>query len=199
MVAGQVAEVQVAGTPGVPSDASSVLFNATVTTTATAGFLTVFPCGEPIPPTSTLNFTANATVPNFVVAKLGTAGRVCLYSTSATQVIIDVAGYDPVGATDVVPLPSPARLLDTRNGIGGPPGKVTAAGRAVQLAGSAGIPATATAVVVNLTATQSSASGFVSAYPCGAAAPLVSNLNFQRAATSPTWPSSSWALGVSCA
>ena len=140
MTAGQVAEVQVAGMPGIPADASSVLFNATVTNTETAGFLTVFPCGEPIPPTSTLNFTANATVPNFVVAKIGSAGRVCLYSTSATQVIVDVAGFNPAGATDVVPLQSPARLLDTRNGIGGPPGKVTAAGRAVQLAGNAGIP-----------------------------------------------------------
>ena len=31
---------------------------------------------------------------------------------------------------------------------------------------------------MNLTATQSSASGFVSAFPCGGATPLVSNLNF---------------------
>jgi hypothetical protein len=178
MIAGQVAEVQVAGMPGIPADASSVLFNATVTNTATPGFLTVFPCGESIPPTSTLNYKADDTVPNFVVAKIGSAGRVCLYSTSATHVIIDVAGYNPAGATDVVPLQSPARLLDTRTGIGGPPGKVTGAGRSVQLAGNAAIPGNATGVVVNLTATQSTASGFVSAFPCGGTTPLVSNLNF---------------------
>ncbi|MEP7115479.1 MAG: hypothetical protein ABI862_19605, partial [Ilumatobacteraceae bacterium] len=178
LAAMQVTEVQVAGTPGLPVDASMVLFNATVTNTETAGFLTVFPCGESTPPTSTLNFTANSTVPNFVVAKIGSGGRVCLYSASATQIVIDVAGYDPAGATDVVPLRSPARLLDTRNGIGGPAGKLTTAGRVAQLAGIANIPDTATAVLVNLTATRSVGSGFVSAYPCGATAPLVSNLNF---------------------
>jgi hypothetical protein len=178
MPAGQVAEVQVAGSPGVPVDASMILFNATVTSPVTAGFLTVFPCGEPIPPTSTLNFAAGATVPNFVVAKIGTAGRVCLYSTSRTEVLVDVAGYLPAGVTDVVPLAAPARLLDTRTGIGGPPGKITATGRTVQLGGVADIPDTATAVVVNLTATQSNGSGFVSAYPCGSVAPVVSNLNF---------------------
>ncbi len=178
MKAGDVAEVQVAGVSGVPLDASIVLFNATVANTGSPGFLTVFPCGEPIPPTSTLNFASNAVVPNFVVAKIGSSGRVCLYSMAPTDVIIDVAGFVPAGATDIVPLPSPARLLDTRTGTGGPQAMLTPNGRALQITGAAGIPDTAKAVIVNLTATQSSGSGFVSAFPCGGAAPLVSNLNF---------------------
>jgi hypothetical protein len=178
MQASSTAAVQVAGLSGVPADASMVLFNATVTKTAAPGYLTVFPCGEPIPPTSTLNYAANATVPNFVLARVGAGGQVCLFSLAATDVIVDVAGFLPAATPGVVPLPAPARLLDTRTGIGGPVGKLTAAGQSVQLAGVADIPANATSVIVNLTATQSSGSGFVSAYPCGGAAPLVSNLNF---------------------
>ncbi len=178
MSPGDVAAVQVGGVDGVPPDAAMVLFNATAVDTGGPGFLTVFPCGEAIPPTSTLNFTANAIVPNFVLARLGTQGQVCLYSITATDVVIDVAGYVPSGTDDIVPLQRPGRLLDTRFGIGGPVGKLTPAGRVLQLTGAGGLPDAATAVVVNLTATQSSASGFVTAFPCGGSVPLVSNLNF---------------------
>ena len=150
MRAGDVAAVQVGGEGGVPSDASMVLFNATAVNTGGPGFLTVFPCGEAVPPTSTLNFTAKAIVPNFVLARIGTAGQVCLYSMAATDVVIDVAGYVPRGTADIVPLQQPDRLLDTRVGIGGPISKVTPAGRVLQLTGVGGLPDTATAVVVNL-------------------------------------------------
>ena len=178
MRAGDIAAVQVGGAGGVPSDAAMVLFNATAVNTGGPGFLTVFPCGEAVPPTSTLNFTSGAIVPNFVLARIGAGGQVCVYSIAAADVAIDVAGYVPRGTADIVPLQKPDRLLDTRLGIGGPISKLTPAGRVLQLTGVGGIPDTATAVVVNLTATQANLSGYVSAFPCGGSAPLVSNLNF---------------------
>jgi hypothetical protein len=178
MRSADVAAVQVGGVGGIPSDAAMVLFNATAVNTGGPGFLTVFPCGEAVPPTSTLNFTANAIVPNFVLARIGAAGQVCVYSIAATDVVIDVAGYVPQGAADIVALQQPDRLLDTRYGVGGPIAKLTPAGRVLQLTGVDGIPDTATAVVVNLTATQAGVSGYVTAFPCGGSAPLVSNLNF---------------------
>jgi len=46
------------------------------------------------------------------------------------------------------------------------------------VAGSRGVPAGATSAVVNLTATATSAAGYVAAYPCDQARPSVSNLNF---------------------
>jgi hypothetical protein len=177
MTAGEVAEVQVTGLADVPPEATMVLFNVTAVQPGGPGFLTAFPCGEPIPSTSTLNYTPGAIVPNFVVARVGSAGRVCLFSMAATDVVVDLSGY-VVAATDVVPLVSPARLLDTRVGIGGPIGKLTPGGRTLQVAGIPGIPGSAAAVIVNLTATDAVDSGFVSAYPCGGSAPLVSNLNF---------------------
>jgi hypothetical protein len=79
----------------------------------------------------------------------------------------------------------PARLLDTRfgqttidcqfNGIGAVGGT-----KQVQLdvRGRGGVPTNATAVVLNLTATESAAAGFVTVYPCGTAVPMTSNLNY---------------------
>ncbi len=78
-----------------------------------------------------------------------------------------------------VPL-TPARLLDTRDGEGGnlsplPPQGTTQ----LTVTGVGGVPATGvTAVVMNVTATQSTGDGFITAYPSGEARPLVSNVNF---------------------
>jgi hypothetical protein len=44
--------------------------------------------------------------------------------------------------------------------------------------GRAGVPASATAVVLNVTATESTAAGFVTAWPAGGPRPLASTLNF---------------------
>jgi hypothetical protein len=90
----------------------------------------------------------------------------------------------PGAASDgFVPL-VPARLLDTRTGqptidcafVGG--GRV--GGTSVQLvvAGRGGVPADARAVVLNLTATDATAAGYVTAFPCGGGIPLASNVNF---------------------
>ncbi|MCU1398713.1 MAG: hypothetical protein JWN62_1822 [Acidimicrobiales bacterium] len=57
------------------------------------GFVTVHPCGATRPTTSNLNYTAGQTIPNAVVAKLGTSGKVCLYASSTTDLIADVNGY----------------------------------------------------------------------------------------------------------
>jgi hypothetical protein len=74
----------------------------------------------------------------------------------------------------------PARILDTRSGLGvaaagpvGPGSTIT-----VQVTGVGGVPANATGVVVTLTATEASAASFVSAWPSGTPQPTTSVLNF---------------------
>jgi hypothetical protein len=178
LAAGEVATVQVTGNAGVPSDASMVLVNTTAVDTGTPGFITVFPCGEAIPATSTLNFTANAIVPNFVLARIGSGGQVCVFTMSPTDLVMDVAGYVPAGVGEIVPLSAPARLLDTRDGIGGPASPIGPGGRALQVGGVGTIPLDASAVIVNLTATRAGLGGFVTAFPCGTPRPLASNVNF---------------------
>ena len=78
----------------------------------------------------------------------------------------------------------PARLLDTRPGqptidcaFAGA-GRVGGTSVALTVANRGGVPADASAVVLNLTATDATTAGFVTAFPCGGGIPLASNLNF---------------------
>jgi len=75
---------------------------------------------------------------------------------------------------------TPCRLLDTRNPIGpfGGPALAPGAVRSFNLAGSCGIPATARAIVGNLTITQPAQDGFLAAYAGGSPAPSTSAINF---------------------
>ncbi len=94
--ANSITELQVGGRGGVPADAGAVVLNVTVTGAQGSGFITVFPCGEPLPTASNLNFVAGDTVPNAVVVKLGAGGKVCLFAAeSATHLIADTNGYFP--------------------------------------------------------------------------------------------------------
>ena len=67
---------------------------------------------------------------------------------------------------------APTRIADTRTGHG-----AVAAGGVLQVPVTATVPAGATGVVVNLTAASAASAGYLTAYPCGAAAPTAWNLN----------------------
>ncbi|MEV6682473.1 hypothetical protein AB0N09_37275 [Streptomyces erythrochromogenes] len=75
---------------------------------------------------------------------------------------------------------APTRLLDTRNGTGAPVGKVPGQGSArVKVAGNASVPAGVTAVALNVTVTETTDSGHVTAWPgAGYDRPITSNLNY---------------------
>ena len=85
--------------------------------------MSVFPDGTPRPATSNVNFVAGATVAELVVAGVGTDGNVDLYNGSGgtIQLIADISGWFPGGyplaAGGICPI-DPARLLDTRVGLG---------------------------------------------------------------------------------
>jgi alpha-tubulin suppressor-like RCC1 family protein len=86
-------ELPVASRVGIPIDAEAVSLNVTVVSAAGDGFLTVYPCGTTRPDASNVNFTNGQTIPNVVLAKVGAVGKVCLYTSAATDVIVDVSGY----------------------------------------------------------------------------------------------------------
>ena len=83
---------------------------------------------------------------------------------------------------------TPVRVLDTRAPIGVPSVAKMAPGATIKLslAGAHGLPASgATAVTLNVTATNVTAGGFVTVYPDGTALPNASNLNFEPGQTVP--------------
>jgi hypothetical protein len=82
---------------------------------------------------------------------------------------------------------SPVRILDTRTGLGGGPGKVGPGGTlSLQVTGRGGVPAAGvTAVAVNVTVTEPTTVSFLTAWPTGESRPLASNLNYEAGTTKP--------------
>jgi len=80
---------------------------------------------------------------------------------------------------------TPIRVLDTRKPIGVPKIAKVAAGGTVKLklTGVDGVPAGAAAVTLNVTVTNASSGGYVTAYPDGVAKPNASNVNFTQGQT----------------
>ncbi len=96
-------------------------------------------------------------------------------SPAATATVTPAPG--PLART--VMLPAPTRVLDTRLPNRQPPVGPGVL-RTVALRGAHGIPANATAVVANVTITEASAPGYVTAWPAGTPVPTVSTLNAER-------------------
>jgi hypothetical protein len=187
---GSTLELQVAGRAGVAAGSTAVVLNVTVDGAEQAGYVTAHPCDAPRPNASNLNYRIGQTIPNTVVTKLSAAGTVCLFTSGATHLIVDVSG---VLAPDAFrALDAPQRLLETRSGLSTADGQfngigMRAAGDVIELpvAGRAGVSATATSVVLNVTVDDARADGFVTVYPCDAPRPNASNLNFVTGQTIP--------------
>jgi alpha-tubulin suppressor-like RCC1 family protein len=189
--AGNSIDVEVTGRGGVPADGvAAVVLNVTATAPTTTTYVTVWPSGAPRPNASTLNAAADQTVANSIIVGVGSDGRVALYNDAGnTFLIVDVAGWFPAGS-GFTPT-TPARLLDTRpqaatsDGTHAGTGTVGADGTIdVQVTGRGGVPATGVAAVaLNVTATEPTATSYVTAWPAGAARPNASNLNVTAGAT----------------
>ncbi|MEO6570832.1 MAG: DUF1501 domain-containing protein, partial [Ilumatobacteraceae bacterium] len=172
-------ELQVAGNAGVPpTGATAVVMNLTVTEPAGPGYLRLTPTGDAVTETSNVNFFSGDTVPNLTICKLGADGKITLDAAGpAAHAIGDVFGY--FGATgDRLRATPPQRLLDTRAGTGADAAPI-GPGRPLRLvvAGTAAVPPEATAVVLNLAATNVTGHSFVSVWPSGESDPGTSNLN----------------------
>jgi hypothetical protein len=183
----QVDDVTVTGRDGVPdaSAVTAVVINVTATNTTGPSFLTVWPSGEPMPVASNLNVTGNETVANLVTVKVGDNGKVSVFNYAwPLDVVFDIVGYysSPTGTPGArFHARSPVRILDTRSGapLGG--GHTLALG----VTGVAGVPAGASGVVMNVTVTQPTTSGFVTVFPSNVERPFTSNLNFAAGQTVP--------------
>lgn len=177
------------GRGGVPaSGVAAVALNVTVTGPTGAGYLTVHPFGVARPPTSNVNFVVGQTVANSVVTKVGSGGRIVLYASVGTHVIVDVAGVFTSGGIESL---TPARLADTRPGRPTSDGRFAGTGAItpsrslnLEVTGRGGVPASGvTAVALNVTVTGPTGEGYLTVYPSGTGRPAASNLNFRAGQT----------------
>jgi hypothetical protein len=108
-------------------------------------------------------------------------------SSPPAQISIQATGPNAPPAT-FTPL-SPMRVLDTRTTnvpAGWPAAQPLAAGSTLTLSlTDAGVPATATAAVLNVTATRGTAPTYITAFPAGSSLPNASNLNLGAGETRP--------------
>jgi hypothetical protein len=74
------------------AQASSLVFNLTVSEPAAAGFLTGYPARTPRPGTSTINWAMDETVANLAISPWSTAG-VAFFSSGETDILVDITGY----------------------------------------------------------------------------------------------------------
>jgi hypothetical protein len=176
LAAGEVRRIPLDSAAGLTSSAVAVALNVTVVDPALDGFVVVFPCG-PIPTASTVNFRAGEIVPNFTVTPF-TGNAVCAYSSVATDLVVDSFGWSDASAS--FHEQTPARLLDSRSGLGWAGGAVNSTNTlSLQVAGRAGVPAGAKGVLMTITATGGTADGFVTVWPCDQPRQLTSILNLR--------------------
>ena len=190
--AGQVTKLHITGVGGVPdTGAGAVVLNVTATEAPGAGYITSYPCGDPRPVASNVNYTKGVAVPNQVTVKVGTNGDVCFYANTQVQIVADLSGWY---ADNFASAPGfryheldPARILDTRDGTGLQNGRLPGpmvAGEvlALQVEGAGGVPADgARAITMNVTTADPAAAGYLTVFPCDRPRPGVSNLNFDPA------------------
>lgn len=169
---GKVLRVRVTNTPGVPVNATAAALNITAVEPSAAGYLTVYPCTLTRPTTSTVNFTVGHDVANSTIATLASDGYVCVYTSVAVHVVVDITGwFSASGQTRMTPA-TPHRVADTRSGLGGS-GRLSAGEVLVVQTGEPD----ALAVALNVTASRADFAGFLTVYPCGTT-PNVSTVNF---------------------
>jgi L,D-transpeptidase catalytic domain len=175
LAVGQTISLQVTGNCNVAGGAVAAAITVTAVGTAAPGFVTVWPSDQPQPIASTVAFSRAGDVrANGTISQLSPDGSISIFSSAATDIVVDVSGmFVPVDTAQVgrfVPL-TPARLLDTRMTTRPTPASV------VTIAVPAEVPADATALAVSITTTESSGPGFFSAYAAGTTRPNASVLN----------------------
>ncbi|WP_439689778.1 hypothetical protein ACRQ4C_01375 [Curtobacterium sp. SP.BCp] len=179
MEAGKYRTIKVAGLAGLPDDGSvgAVSLNATVG--ASTGYGTLF--GRPDADTGRTtmliyNGVSGEYTSNSATLAVGSDGTIQVMTETASRLILDVQGYytantDGTAAGGFVPVAK--RLVDTRSGTGAAKAAI-APGKSidVQITGANGVPAGASAAVVNLIAVNSTdADGYLTPYATGGTKP----------------------------
>ncbi|MCU1364974.1 MAG: hypothetical protein JWL72_4042 [Ilumatobacteraceae bacterium] len=181
--AGSFLDADLTAVPGLGSaigQTDAVTVNVTATGPGADGFVTVLPgpCrGQGTPTTSTVNFTRGIDVATSATVGL-TSGHLCLFASAATDLVVDLQSLHGAGGATLTAL-DPQRLLDSRAQVRLSAGQVLPVG----LGAAAGVTGPVSGAVVDITAINPVAPGFVALHPCNGPAPTASSVNFAAGAT----------------
>ena len=165
------------------SSLGSVVLNVTASSPSSGGFVSIVGNGESFAETSSLNFGNHGAVANQVTAHVGVGNAIVLYSSAPVDLIVDLMGIytggDPMpGGYVAVP---GQRLLDTRQSaiLGNASFEPRTREWDLGIASTAGVPVSAAAVTLNLTALDASSEGYFTVWSDGVGRPTSSVLNVQ--------------------
>jgi len=159
--------IDLSGEELVHPEATAVALTVTAVDADTGGWLTLWRCGDPMPPTSNVNFGTGETRTAQVITRISAAGELCVFASTGTDVTISMQGNFLDGAGSALLPITPVRPLDTR-----------LTGRAQQH--TVAVPGTGvTAAAVTVTTVGLSPGGSVNLYACDAPQSTVANVSFQ--------------------
>jgi extracellular elastinolytic metalloproteinase len=174
--AGVPKRIKLAGVAGLPTGLTAINANLTVVAPAGAGYLTAYNCSTLAPTAASLNYQAMETIGNAGIFPLSAVGDLCVVSSKATQLVVDINGYARPSEDGRLKSTTPTQIVNTESGLGF--SDRLQRDTVVELdAFAAGATPGAMAVNVNLTSRETSANGFVTMYPCNVTRPLVATLN----------------------
>ena len=155
-------------TVATPPGAAAVALNLTVVDATEPGWLRAAPCGVTTG-VSNVNYGVGEAVAGSAFVPTSDQDTVCVQTSSAADVIVDLTGTFGDGGLSFVPV-VPSRLLDTRNGIGGW-APIHGAGQTLDVRAA---PVGATAVTGTVTMVGPVTGGYLVAYGCGPMPPTSS-------------------------
>lgn len=180
---------------GIPATARAVLGNITVVPGPVGGYLTLFPSNATQPTVANSNFKPLEITNNVFTVGLGPAdGAFKIFASATTEVIVDITGYfAPPQANGLYfhPLNEPVRLVETRTipGLPGcikpgapfPTGTTEVQGRSPVASPCNAIPASARAIIGNVTTIFPPSGGFLTIWPSDAVQPTMAASNYAGA------------------
>lgn len=157
--------VTLGGRNGIPSNATAVVLTATVTSPSAAAYVSVAPFGSTASP-AIQNFARAQPISGTTTVGLTSGKAQVKVSAGKATVALDVAGWYGTSATGSTYTPlAPTNVLN---------GTVTTGAKRIVVAGKAGVPSNATAVVLQADVSRPATSGRLRLTPYGNNAGVVS-------------------------
>ena len=185
LTAGTPRTFKVTGHNGIPAGATAITGNATVVNSSAASSIYLGPTAIAHPSTFTLSFNKGQVANRGVTVALSATGTLSVTyraTTGTTDLVLDVSGYFSPGTSGDTYHPlTPARVLDTRSGVGLKAALKANTPATFTVWGHGGVPKGAKAVTGNVTVVNPTNSWAIYLGPKPLAKPGSSTINFTRA------------------